>query len=97
MEKQEENGNTIVECTPDETNSKGKDEPSTSTKFNSTDAAKTTSDTTFDTEDGRNKDDPIAGWGKPLGLPSPVRPGTPAKQSKKGDEEQMDSNKVSSY
>ena len=40
------------------------------------------------------KVDPIAGWGKPLALPSPVRPGTPAKHSKKADDESVDSNKV---
>jgi len=43
--------------------------------------------------------DPIADWGKPLGLPSPVRPSTPAKQSRKDnkeqkDDEQEDSNKA---
>merc|ERR1711962_808367 len=40
------------------------------------------------------KDDPIADWGKPLGLPSPNRPGTPAKQAKKTDEEPIDTNKT---
>merc|ERR1712130_511908 len=34
----------------------------------------------------KSKDDPIADWGKPLGLPSPNRPATPAKQAKKTDE-----------
>lgn len=38
--------------------------------------------------------DPIAGWGKPLALPSPVRPSTPSKQSKKGDDPSVDTNKV---
>ena len=45
-------------------------------------------------KDGKEKDDPIADWGKPLGLPSPIRPSTPAKQTKKNDEDSMDSNKV---
>ena len=42
----------------------------------------------------KSKDDPIADWGKPLGLPSPNRPATPAKQAKKTDEEPIDTNKV---
>ena len=42
----------------------------------------------------KSKDDPIADWGKPLGLPSPNRPATPAKQAKKQDEEPIDTNKV---
>jgi len=42
--------------------------------------------------------DPIADWGKPLGLPSPMRPGTPSKPPKREvketrDEELVDSNK----
>ena len=36
-------------------------------------------------------EDPIADWGKPLGLPSPVRPSTPARQKRSGEE---DTNKV---
>ena len=40
------------------------------------------------------KDDPIADWGKPLGLPSPNRPSTPAKQAKKKEDEvPVDTNK----
>lgn len=45
-----------------------------------------------------SKDDPIADWGKPLGLPSPNRPSTPAqksaKKSEKAEEEPVDTNKV---
>merc|ERR1712106_1013055 len=41
-----------------------------------------------------DKKDPIADWGKPLGLPSPIRPGTPAKQPKKTEEESVDTNKM---
>ena len=41
-----------------------------------------------------SKEDPIADWGKPLGLPSPIRPSTPAKQPKKHEEESEDTNKV---
>ena len=40
------------------------------------------------------KEDPIADWGKPLGLPSPIRPSTPAKQPKKTEDESVDTNKV---
>ena len=47
-----------------------------------------------DSKDGKDKEDPIADWGKPLGLPSPIRPSTPAKQPKKNDDESQDSNKV---
>ena len=39
-------------------------------------------------------EDPISGWGKPLGLPSPIRPNTPAKHSKKSEEQSADTNKV---
>merc|ERR1719474_1904458 len=39
-------------------------------------------------------DDPISSWGKPLGLPSPIRPGTPAKHSKKADDEAIETNKL---
>ena len=39
-------------------------------------------------------EDPISGWGKPLGLPSPIRPSTPAKHSKKNEEQSADTNKV---
>lgn len=42
----------------------------------------------------KSKDDPIAEWGKPLGLPSPNRPGTPAKQSRKIEEDSIDINKT---
>ena len=48
----------------------------------------------IDKKDDKDKEDPIADWGKPLGLPSPIRPGTPAKQPKKTEEESMDTNKV---
>jgi len=43
-----------------------------------------------------SKDDPIADWGKPLGLPSPNRPSTPAKQAKRAEkeEEPVDTNKT---
>ena len=41
-----------------------------------------------------SKEDPIADWGKPLGLPSPIRPSTPAKQPKKNEDESVDTNKV---
>ena len=41
-----------------------------------------------------SKEDPIADWGKPLGLPSPIRPSTPAKQPKKNNDESVDTNKV---
>jgi hypothetical protein len=52
------------------------------------------SDISIDKKDNKDKEDPIADWGKPLGLPSPIRPGTPAKQPKKTEEESMDTNKV---
>jgi len=52
------------------------------------------SDISIDKKDDKDKEDPIADWGKPLGLPSPIRPGTPAKQPKKTEEESMDTNKV---
>ena len=44
--------------------------------------------------DSKDKEDPIADWGKPLGLPSPIRPSTPAKQPKKNEDDSMDTNKV---
>ena len=45
--------------------------------------------------DSKDKEDPIADWGKPLGLPSPIRPSTPAKQQRKtNDEPSVDTNKV---
>ena len=47
-----------------------------------------------DSKDGKDKEDPIADWGKPLGLPSPIRPSTPAKQPKKTEDDSMDTNKV---
>jgi len=37
--------------------------------------------------DSDNEEDPIASWGKPLGLPSPIRPGTPSKYSKRSEED----------
>merc|ERR1711892_1011218 len=52
------------------------------------------SDSSIDKKDNKDKEDPIADWGKPLGLPSPIRPGTPAKQPKKTEEEPMDTNKA---
>ena len=52
------------------------------------------SDISVDKKDNKDKEDPIADWGKPLGLPSPVRPSTPAKQPKKTEEESVDTNKV---
>ena len=52
------------------------------------------SDISVDKKDNKDKEDPIADWGKPLGLPSPIRPGTPAKQPKKTEEESVDTNKV---
>jgi len=52
------------------------------------------SDISIDKKDNKDKEDPIADWGKPLGLPSPIRPGTPAKQPKKTEEEPMDTNKA---
>jgi len=39
-------------------------------------------------------EDPISSWGKPLGLPSPIRPSTPAKHTRKTDEETVDTNKL---
>ena len=45
-------------------------------------------------KEGKDKEDPIADWGKPLGLPSPIRPSTPAKQPKKTEDDSMDTNKV---
>ena len=38
-------------------------------------------------EGKESEEDPIAGWGKPLGLPSPIRPGTPSKHSRKAEED----------
>merc|ERR1712106_364864 len=52
------------------------------------------SDISIDKKDNKDKEDPIADWGKPLGLPSPIRPGAPAKQPKKTEEEPMDTNKA---
>merc|ERR1711915_636692 len=52
------------------------------------------SDSSLDKKDNDDKEDPIADWGKPLGLPSPIRPGTPAKQPKKAEEENLDTNKL---
>eukprot|EP00092_Neocalanus_flemingeri_P034126 GFUD01037109.1.p1 GENE.GFUD01037109.1~~GFUD01037109.1.p1 ORF type:complete len:1137 (-),score=282.32 GFUD01037109.1:1104-4514(-) len=52
------------------------------------------SDISVDKKDIKDKEDPIADWGKPLGLPSPIRPGTPAKQPKKTEEESVDTNKM---
>jgi hypothetical protein len=52
------------------------------------------SDISVDKKDNKDKEDPIADWGKPLGLPSPIRPSTPAKQPKKTEEESVDTNKV---
>jgi len=52
--------------------------------------------TTTKREDTSKKDDqkdPIADWGKPLGLPSPIRPGTP-RHSKKHDDDSNDTNKL---
>ena len=51
------------------------------------------SDSSVGKPEGQEKEDPIADWGKPLGLPSPVRPSTPAKQ-KRSHEETADTNKV---
>merc|ERR1712106_873135 len=52
------------------------------------------SDISVDKKDNKDKEDPIADWGKPMGLPSPIRPGTPAKQPKKTEEESVDTNKM---
>jgi len=98
IEEKEENGNIVPQEKKEETTNDGKGESSSSTNSNITDAA---SDKTKSTDknppadNSENKDDdPIAGWGKPLGLPSPIRPSTPAKQAKKSEEEAMDTNKV---
>jgi hypothetical protein len=40
------------------------------------------------------KEDPISDWGKPLGLPSPVMPGTPVRQQSKKDDDPVDTNKL---
>ena len=42
----------------------------------------------------KKKEDPIADWGKPLGLPSPIRPSTPARHGHKTEEETQDTNKA---
>jgi len=52
------------------------------------------SDISVDKKDNKDKEDPIADWGKPLGLPSPIRPGTPAKLPRKTEEESVDTNKM---
>ena len=54
------------------------------------------SDSSLGKPEEKEPEDPIADWGKPLGLPSPVRPSTPAKQPKKNTEEPVDTNKVRS-
>jgi hypothetical protein len=96
LENLEENGNKVSESAGKETSTDGKKEPTTSTKSDSTGAAAGSSklDGKPDEDGKKDDEDPIAGWGKPLGLPSPVRPSTPAKQVKKGEDEQMDTNKV---
>ena len=52
------------------------------------------SDISVDKKDNKDKEDSIADWGKPLGLPSPIIPSTPAKQTKKTEEESVDTNKI---
>ena len=52
------------------------------------------SDSSVGKPEEKEPEDPIADWGKPLGLPSPIRPSTPAKQPKKNTEEPVDTNKV---
>jgi len=70
-----------------------KDEESASTIPSTTTNASAASNT-----EENSKNDPIAGWGKPLGLPSPLRPSSPAKHHRKSDEQdQIDTNKVSCY
>jgi hypothetical protein len=97
-EVSEENGNLLSETKGQKSDEKGA--PSMSTNVVKTEPAteySKLSDKSRDHNDDEKKDDdPVAGWGKPLGLPSPVRPSTPAKQPKKGDDEQMDTNKVRS-
>ena len=51
------------------------------------------SDSSAGRAEEKGQEDPIADWGKPLGLPSPVRPSTPAKQ-RRSNEETVDTNKV---
>jgi hypothetical protein len=99
-EVSEENGNLLSETKGQKSSSDEKGAPSMSTNVVKTEPAteySKLSDKSRDHNDDEKKDDdPVAGWGKPLGLPSPVRPSTPAKQPKKGDDEQMDTNKVRS-
>ena len=52
------------------------------------------SDSSVGKPEEKEPEDPIADWGKPLGLPSPIRPSTPAKQPKRNNEEPVDTNKV---
>ena len=52
------------------------------------------SDSSAGKPEEKEPEDPIADWGKPLGLPSPIRPSTPAKQPKRNNEEPVDTNKV---
>ena len=54
------------------------------------------SDSSVGKPEEKEPEDPIADWGKPLGLPSPIRPSTPAKQQKRSNEEPVDTNKVRS-
>ena len=54
------------------------------------------SDSSVGKPEEKEPEDPIADWGKPLGLPSPIRPSTPAKQQKRNNEEPVDTNKVRS-
>ena len=72
--------------------SKSSSETDKAKKLSYSEVVKSENNKSQDKKDS-NKD-PIADWGKPLGLPSPIRPSTPAKQPKKNEDESVDSNKV---
>jgi hypothetical protein len=92
-----ENRSATIENKGGEAASTDDNETSTSTKPPIVDDSIKKPGEQSDADANQKQDDPIATWGEPLGLPSPIRPSTPAKQPRKGDEEQMDTNKVGGY
>ena len=90
-QKESVNGDNSIKSELSDKHSKKKDEENTKLESTTEDASSPAA-TPAVNED--KVEDPIAGWGKPLGLPSPIRPGTPAKHSKKNDDEVVDTNKV---
>ena len=89
-EKESVNGDKTVKSELSDNHTKKKDEETTKLESTKQDASSPAAAAAVNDK----VEDPIAGWGKPLGLPSPIRPGTPAKHSKKNDDEVVDTNKV---